>query len=342
MAIGRLRIKNFSAFEEAEFEFSPGINVLIGRNSTGKSHVLKLLYSLYKPSERGLEGPDSIAAKLATVFKPDDARIGRLVRRRRGRSKSEASISMIGGGSISAVVTTLSRLSGTTRAWRGGGRSLFLPTRDVLALYEGFISAYKNRELSFDETYYDACIALNALPLRSNKIVSASDVKSQIEKAIGGSVSLIGERFYLHQASGKLEAHLVAEGYRKMASLARFIENGAIEPDGILLWDEPESSLNPRLVRRVVDTILALAASNVQIFIASHDYLLTQRMSLASEDPHNDVDIRFFCLSRKNSKDPVRVESARTLSDIQDNPILREFARYYDDQRAMLDRSTSS
>lgn len=341
MAVGRLRIKNFTAFDEAEFEFSPGINVIIGRNSTGKSHVLKLLYSLYKPAERGLSGHESIAAKLATVFKPDDARIGRLVRRRRGRSKAEASISMIGGGSLSAIITTLSRLSGSVRGWRGGGRSLFLPTRDVLALYEGFISAYKNRELSFDETYYDACVALNALPLRSN-IAAYSDVRSRIEKAIGGSVSLIGERFYLHQAAGKLEAHLVAEGYRKLASLARFIENGSIEQDGILLWDEPESSLNPRLVRRVVDALLALALHNVQVFIASHDYLLTQRMSLAAEDPHNTVDIRFFCLSRANSKNPVKVESARTLSDIQDNPILREFARYYDDQRAVSDRVTTS
>jgi hypothetical protein len=26
-------------------------------------------------------------------------------------------------------------------------------------MYEGFVSAYQLRELSFDETYYDACIA---------------------------------------------------------------------------------------------------------------------------------------------------------------------------------------
>ena len=36
-------------FGEADFEFSPGLNVLIGANGTGKSHVLKLLYSILRP-----------------------------------------------------------------------------------------------------------------------------------------------------------------------------------------------------------------------------------------------------------------------------------------------------
>jgi predicted ATPase len=38
----RLEIENFTAFEHAVFDFSSGVNVLIGENGTGKSHVLKL------------------------------------------------------------------------------------------------------------------------------------------------------------------------------------------------------------------------------------------------------------------------------------------------------------
>ena len=32
---------NFTVFDHAEFTFSPGVNVLIGKNGTGKTHVLK-------------------------------------------------------------------------------------------------------------------------------------------------------------------------------------------------------------------------------------------------------------------------------------------------------------
>ena len=46
-----LVLNKLTAFHEAEFTFSPGINVFIGANSTGKSHVMKIIYSLLKVCE---------------------------------------------------------------------------------------------------------------------------------------------------------------------------------------------------------------------------------------------------------------------------------------------------
>ncbi len=39
-----LNIQNFTAFKRAEFEFSEGLNVIVGDNGTGKTHLLKLGY----------------------------------------------------------------------------------------------------------------------------------------------------------------------------------------------------------------------------------------------------------------------------------------------------------
>ena len=39
-----LKIKNFTVFGDVAFEFSPGLNVIVGENGTGKTHVLKLGY----------------------------------------------------------------------------------------------------------------------------------------------------------------------------------------------------------------------------------------------------------------------------------------------------------
>ncbi len=44
--IRRCHIKNFTVFKDQEIEFCSGINVIIGANSTGKSHLLKILYAL--------------------------------------------------------------------------------------------------------------------------------------------------------------------------------------------------------------------------------------------------------------------------------------------------------
>ena len=39
--ITRIHLENFTSFANLEQEFSPGINVIIGANGTGKTHLLK-------------------------------------------------------------------------------------------------------------------------------------------------------------------------------------------------------------------------------------------------------------------------------------------------------------
>jgi predicted ATP-dependent endonuclease of OLD family len=41
MKLKKVELEKFCAFKKANFEFSPGINVLIGANGTGKSHLMK-------------------------------------------------------------------------------------------------------------------------------------------------------------------------------------------------------------------------------------------------------------------------------------------------------------
>lgn len=38
MKIKRIKFQNYTVFEDQQMEFSPGINVIIGENGTGKTH----------------------------------------------------------------------------------------------------------------------------------------------------------------------------------------------------------------------------------------------------------------------------------------------------------------
>jgi energy-coupling factor transporter ATP-binding protein EcfA2 len=99
--LGSITLRNFTAFSEADFKFARGLNLIVGENGTGKTHILKAAYSAIYVSAKG--GKDSgsaaptkahlqkaIASKLNAVFKPDE--LGRLTRRdRRGRQRCEVS-----------------------------------------------------------------------------------------------------------------------------------------------------------------------------------------------------------------------------------------------------------
>lgn len=41
--IAKLQIKNFTAFTELTIDFSPGINIIIGENGTGKTQLLRAI-----------------------------------------------------------------------------------------------------------------------------------------------------------------------------------------------------------------------------------------------------------------------------------------------------------
>jgi AAA15 family ATPase/GTPase len=83
-----LNLENFTVFADARLEFSPGINVIIGENGTGKTHLLKAAYCLNRawPDLRYKNFPltDKRAEvyfeeRLLGLFQPD--RLQNLIRR---------------------------------------------------------------------------------------------------------------------------------------------------------------------------------------------------------------------------------------------------------------------
>src|SRR5699024_8865233 len=74
--ISRLTASSFGPFRHINVDLSPSLNVIIGDNATGKSQLLKLLYTGTKAhhdsqelTKRALS--TSVAAKLRGVFRPE-------------------------------------------------------------------------------------------------------------------------------------------------------------------------------------------------------------------------------------------------------------------------------
>lgn len=272
MKIQKLRLEQFTAFADTNFVFDPGINVLIGANSTGKTHILKAMYAMLKVCENarrnGLPAdPGALeslfAQKFMRVFKPDA--LGRLVRRSVGQKTGSLSLTY-GKRDLHLRLTTQSNLNLEYQSLLDPARSVYLPPQEFLSLYEGFISAYELRETAFDETYFDLAVALNARPVRGPRQSEIEQLIKPLQEMVKGRVSEKNGRFYIRLPEGELEAPLVSEGLRKLACLKYLITNGSLTPSGILFWDEPEANLNPQSITVVVNFLRILAGSGVQIF----------------------------------------------------------------------------
>lgn len=52
MKIRHLGLENVTVFDKIEIAFDEGINIFIGENGTGKTHILKILYA---PARRRIQ-----------------------------------------------------------------------------------------------------------------------------------------------------------------------------------------------------------------------------------------------------------------------------------------------
>lgn len=225
----QLELEQFTVFEQARFDWASGINVLVGANGTGKTHLLKLLYCLQMCGHDDL----LLGSKLENVFRPNDKRLTDLVRETPTTKATDIkvvwddqalSVGLYGYGRI--VPNVVREVT-----WQVEQSPVYMPAKEVLSFAPGFISLYDKYNLAFDEVYYDV-IKQAYLPSQRNSDATQQAVLALLEQVMGGKVSIQGDTFQI----GSRTMHLVAEGHRKLALIWQLIRNGSISANNTLFW----------------------------------------------------------------------------------------------------------
>lgn len=306
----KLELKNFTAFSNLNVKLEPGLNVIVGENGAGKTHFLKILYAILSASHelkaRFPFGPTKgalqtgLAEKLVAVFRPEA--LGRLVRRKPGRGNSDISLRFKKKAlDVDFTFATNSRtevvIKRLPESWLDV-QPAYLPTRELMSLFPGFVALYEGRYLEFEETWRDTCLLLGQPALRGPREKKAAALLEPLESAMGGKIVLDGNgRFYLKGPGvGNMEMHLVAEGWRKLCMLAQLIANGALLDKGYLFWDEPEANLNPVIIRLVARTIIDLAQAGIQVFIGTHSLFLLRELEILLQTRALELGVTFIGL----------------------------------------------
>lgn len=327
MTIERLQLENFTAFDSLDMQFSPGVNLLVGQNGTGKTHILKILYTVAASLYEGAQ----ISDKIAGVFLPRDGNIGRLVRRRKGRSRADVRITKDGSlFSLSFANRPGKVLKWTNRRDKTGtAKPVYIPVKEMLANAPGFVALYKNRHIHFEEVYADLIHHAFLPPLRGPVSGERKKLLEMIQGIIGGRVISKNEQFFLKNRHGELEFTLLAEGMRKLGLLWILIRNSTLPEAVALFWDEPEANLNPSMTETLVRILLQLQRDGVQMFIASHNYVLLRTFDIQKTPGDN---VRFLSLSHDSETGRIGYSEGENYHDIVPNDISSAYTYIYDEE----------
>lgn len=326
MSLTRVRLKNFTAFADLDLEFSPGVNVLLGKDGAGKTHLMKVAYAACASAGAG----EDFAEQLLRVFQPRRRLIGRLVTRRPGGRTSSVEVHR-GAHRLSLEFATNSREANTARlrvdpAWQDdSSEAVYIPVEEVLSHPPGVRDRQSSSEAHFREFPGD----LIEQALRTTHGVPMDSAREDVLQGLrlGGRVRVENDEFYLDCDHGNLEFPLVADGFRRLGLLWLLVRNGTLQRDSVLFWDHPEASLSPSLFGNIMEAILKLHRLGVQVFLATHDYVILKELDLRRQ--RNDR-IVFHTLFQSEADNEIACRTSSNYSGITPNAIAETFNSLYD------------
>ncbi|MCH7396907.1 ATP-binding protein [Belliella sp. DSM 107340] len=340
------------AHSELSLKDMPSINIIIGKNDTGKTGLLKLLYATVKSLEvYSLKAKHSetvfkkeLSEKLHDTFMPRKNGLGDLVQKG-SKERLEVNLTIIGnnnkynqdihysfGDRTEKVIPNCSEHIETLPP--DTINALFIPAKEVLTAFNDIRNI---RELQFgvgfDDTYLDLIKALN-IPTSKGKVASElSQVNRSLEDLFEGKIEQTRQNdqpFIFKKGNQQFAMQQTAEGIKKIGILTTLITNRQLGKGTILFMDEPETALHPDAVRQMVEMLVAMSKAGVQIFLASHSYFVVKQLANCAK--RDELDVSCWNLKREVSK-PVS-SSFHNLIDgvLPSNSIVDEALKMYDEE----------
>jgi len=316
MTIKSIELKNFTVFESIKCKFSPGINIIIGENGTGKTHLLKVLYAFCNASARD----SSLPLELRPLFNSNPLIKGVLNRK---INEDVALNIQIGEKTYDYTLSLSSDKSGYT----GYGDHLsvevfstFIPAKEMLSISNiTRIDEKFDKELAMDKSLISIIKKAQSMKL-NNPPEIAVKIAPKLEAIIGGTVFVkeSDNTFWIRKINGdEILFAMEAEGIRKFGLLWQLLMNGSVDKNTALFWDEPEANLNPKLIPVLVGVLMELSRHGVQIFLATHDYNLMKYFSIAKKE-HDQIVFH----SLYKTADGAKSESSEDYASLEKNVII--------------------
>ena len=286
MSVREIRVNNYSVFDDIKIDTAAAVNVIVGQNGTGKTHLLKYIYVASKVDKSTLD--IDFLRQYGVPFDRSDYPVqGYLV-----TDKEESSLD-----------------------------ALYIPVKDMLTHAKGLLSmAEKYRDFPFDRTLTDIIKRANQWTVKEPTLL-AKAILPYLERMMDGQVVVQDEEFYIRKHDERMVSFAVeAEGLKKIGLLWQLLMTENIHEDMVLLWDEPEANLNPEFFPDLVECLLELSRHNIQIFVSTHNYIFAKYF-----DVRRRQEDKIFFHALYPGENGVHCETKNTFAELEHNAIADTF-----------------
>ena len=326
-------LENFGPLKSFFWDNISKINLLIGSNATGKTIILKALYTLIKSSEEFGRGDDPkrfeqiLSEKIYWTFQVD--KFNELITKgASGRLKMEMNAEH-GKCEYSFGDKTTNTITEIKNSFKKrDDNSIFIPAKEIITLSKVILASREQmKAFGFDDTYYDLTKAIvNNPPQKGRNYTSFSNSRKKLEDIIKGKLEYEQDsgRWNFKKGKNIYSINIVSEGIKKIGLLDTLLGNRYLTPGSVLFIDEPESALHPEALNQFLDIITLLAKEGIQIFIASHSYFTIKKLFLIAKKEKMDIPIVSL------SDADYLIENL--IDGIPENPIIQESIRLYEEE----------
>jgi len=346
--IDSIVVKNFMGFHDFSSGAFSSINLFIGKNDTGKTGLLKLLYAATKTIEiyslisksEDRSYKRILADKLFNTFQPGKKGLGELVTK---GSKEKLSVDIkfnhkkigykdrmhfsFGESTNQTIVDSQENINPIN----DGFKSLFIPAKEVLTAFKA-IRATRNSlfMVGFDDTYLDLINALDIKTQQGNVTKELNAVNKKLEQIFDGQiVHGDDDDFVFKKGKTEFQMQMTSEGIKKIGIITTLIRNRQLNENSVIFLDEPETALHPEAARELVEMLYLFAKAGIQVFVTTHNYFVLKQMYLMAR--REKVSSNCYTLEKEKGGN-LSYSITDLMHEFPENAISDEAIKMSDDQ----------
>lgn len=330
--LNSVELKNFGPITHLNWGDIGAINLVIGGNGSGKTFLLKALYSAMKTMEEYRRGDDQrlaseiLAEKLYWTFQAE--KIGDIVTKGTSAPLScsitinQENFRYCFGKDATKKFQKISEIQEPRTS-----NSIFLPAKEVLSIHHIILkSREQDQVFGFDDTYLDLARALSRSPRSGRNYPEFATSRKSLKNLIGGRLEYDENhaRWVFRKGNQKFLIGVTSEGVKKIAILDTLLGNRYLDTESIIFIDEPEAALHPSAVSEFLEIISILASRGIQFFLASHSYFVLKKLALIAQ--MDEIPIRI--IAEENGD----WQSANLIDGLPENKIINESIKLYEEE----------